>query len=307
MIGSIFNANFTRKLIPPKNVGQIQLNVGNPRWFAETYQEKRVYKKNSEYYTLRTLMLAMNSSEELFRQYDIDDTRAKKLATSIFLNEGWLMEDVVLAICQSSSDRYYIVGGRHRLTAIAATIYQVVTAKYTNEDTISDLLDAALDQEIRCNVVYLTELDDLIKLIKSNNDSRKMRKFEDKHMDIQKEGADPDSIESVGETIFNIEAKPAELCEYGAQNFVRRESRLKPQTLYTHGVYLACWALYGLSPTEKLKTTSPMVVSTPTEFNQRMELAWQVFCEKTSGMSAVASNVKQTCIAIVIRLMQMSS
>lgn len=96
------------------------------------------------------------------------------------------MEDVVLAICQSSSDRYYIVGGRHRLTAIAATIYQVVTAKYTNEDTISDLLDAALDQEIRCNVVYLTELDDLIKLIKSNNDSRKMRKFEDKHMDIQK-------------------------------------------------------------------------------------------------------------------------
>lgn len=298
--------NYSKNLISTKELGQVQITFNNPRWFADLYQDKRVHKKNAEYYALRTLLMAVHNSESQFRQYEVDNSNAKDLARSIFLDKQWLIEDVTLAVCTNSTYRYFIVGGRHRLTAIASVFAQCINHKYSNQESSDDqkqaFFDAALDQEIRCNVVYVTEFDDLVALIEANNASRNMRKSESKHIGIQQYGADSSTIESVAETIFSNELTNKEMIELGANNFTRRDSKLKPQTLYIYGEKIAKWALFGLRPGDKLKDTTPLVVSTPDEFNERMQLGWEVFEETTQDIIVVARNINPLSAEIVDKL-----
>lgn len=94
----------------------IKFHLGNPNLFTTEYQSRSKKKSNPEYYSFGFIIEAVHNSEKAFEQYPKDEPKLKKLAHSIFDKQHWLIKDVTIAFLEHKP---YIVGGRHRIDAIA--------------------------------------------------------------------------------------------------------------------------------------------------------------------------------------------
>lgn len=278
---------YYKPVLNRKQLKLIPAHFQNEDWFVSAYQA-RVQKENPKFYTLRTLLEAVKNSEEQFQQYPTDDRNVKDIARSIFIEDQWLMRDVTLAICAVTP---YIVGGRHRVAAIASVFACLVVdtfkAPLYTEDDQQQAFDAALQQNIRCEVLHLQTMSDLLTMVKADNESRTMRKAEQSHLDLQLLGADSHSVESVGRAVLHNELDAKQAIALAAQAFVRRtDSRLKAQTRQVLGEKIAKFVLFGGN--EKVYKHTPVNVNSIDEFNVKMDKAWDVLNTIIEGEEVVA-------------------
>lgn len=274
---------YTKPLLSKPQLKLVPAHFQNDEWFVSEYQA-RAHKQNPEFYTLRTLLEAVKNSEEQFQQYPVDDRRAKAIARSIFIEDQWLMRDIVLAFYQNNP---YIIGGRHRVTAIANVFAAWVRENY-NQNEAEDIFELATSQFVRCEVIYLQTLHDLLALVVADNQSRVMRKAEQAHLDLQVLGADSHSIDAVGKTVLTSELAAKDAVSLAAQYFVRQtDNKLKAQTRQVLGEKIARYILFGTDDAKLYKHT-PLKVENVKEFNQKMAKAWEIVKELTQGEIVVA-------------------
>jgi hypothetical protein len=285
--------HYPLELLSRRQIELVKPDFKNADWFSNLYQS-RAQKKNAEYYSLRTMLEAVHSSEAQFKQFPVDERNLKALARSIFTDQMWLQQDPTLAVVDGS---YYIVGGRHRINAIATTLAQVIrhtftTLTWTDEEKQARF-ESALEQNIRCEVLYLHSLEDLLVLITSDNESRTMRKAETSHLIAQAYGADAESLESVSKAVLGNDLSPSEAVAIAGQNFVRRPSKLKPQTKQVIGEKVAKHVLYGTDADKKLSTRNNVQVSSIHDFEEKMDKAWDILSELIEGEVVIAKNSSQ--------------
>lgn len=285
-------SNFNLNLLSQKQLPVVLLDVKNTEWFSTNYQS-RTQKKSPEYYSLRTLLQAVKNSESTFEQFPIDEKNTKDIARSIFIDYMWLQRDITLG---SIDGDLYIIGGRHRISAIANVFAQIVRYRYAafswSEAHLQEAFDSALDVFIRCDVLYLSSQEDLLTLITADNESRRMRKAEYSHLVAQSHGADSSSLDSITNTLFNSDLSPQEAVTIAAQNFTRRQdSKLKPQTRQILGERIAKHILYGGDPGKRLAIANKLRVQSKEEFEYLMDRGWSILQDIIKDEIVIAKNV----------------
>lgn len=282
-------SNFNLNLLSQKQLPLVTVDTQNAEWFSTNYQS-RAQKKHPEYYSLRTLLEAVNNSESTFEQFPVDERNAKDIARSIFVDSFWMQRDVTLG---SIDGDLYIVGGRHRLTAIANVFAQVVRYRHAafawSEVHLEGVFNSCLDMYIRCDILYLGNREDLLTLISADNESRRMRKAEFGHLIAQAHGADSASLDSISDTIFSSDLTPQEVVTIAAQNFTRRQhNKLKPQTRQILGERIAKHILYGSDPTKRLAIANKLKVRSKAEFEYLMNRAWDILNDEIKDQIVIA-------------------
>lgn len=283
--------NFKLNPLTQKQLPLVAIDTKNAEWFSTNYQS-RAQKKAPEYYTLRTLVEAVRNSEATFEQFPVDEKNLQAIAKSIFVEQLWLQRDITLG---SIDGELYIIGGRHRVSAIANTLAQAVRYRQQyfswSEDHLKDVFDGCLSMFIRCDVYYLANHEDLLTLISADNQSRRMRKAEFSHLMAQSYGADSSSIESISETLLSSDLTPKEAIQIAAQNFTRRsDSKLKPQTRQILGERIAKHILYGADPSKRIAIANKLKVNSKEEFEFLMEKAWDILNEVIKDEIVIAKN-----------------
>lgn len=290
--------DYAKLLLNQKQIRLLPAHFQNEEWFISEYQA-RVHKKNPEFYTLRTLLEAVRNSEEQFQQYPVDDRNMKQIARSIFIEEQWLMRDIILAFYQNKP---YIIGGRHRVTAIACVFAEYIRTNYSSLEEQEEVFQQALEQYVRCEVLYLQTLHDLLALVQADNQSRTMRKAEQAHLNLQTLGADPHSVDAVGKTVLGSELDAKDAVSLAAQHFVRQtDSRLKAQTRQVLGEKLARFVLYGTLDAKLYKHT-PLKIESAKEFSEKMDRAWEIVRELTQNEIVVAKYSNEIAQKVMDRL-----
>lgn len=278
---------YYKPVLNRKQLKLIPSHFQNEDWFVSAYQA-RVQKENPKFYTLRTLLEAVKNSEAQFQQYPTDDRDVKQIAKSVFIEDQWLMRDISLAIC---AGKPYIVGGRHRVAAIASVFACLVVEAFKppvhSDEDRQQAFDTTLQQNIRCEVLHIQTMSDLLTMVKADNESRTMRKAEQSHLDLQLLGADSHSVASVGRAVLHNELDAKQAIALAAQAFVRRtDSRLKAQTRQVLGEKIAKYVLFGDS--DKVYKHTPLNVNSIDEFNGKMNKAWEVLNTIIEGEEVVA-------------------
>lgn len=296
-------SHYSLDLLNSKQLRLVTPDFKNLDWFTTVYQS-RAQKKHPEYYSLRTLLKAVENSESSFKQFDLDERNLKKLAKSIFSENIWLQRDVTLAVMDY---QFYIIGGRHRATAIATVFAQVVRGQYKSvvwsKEECQQAFETALEQNIRCEVIYLNSLEDLLMLITVDNDSRTMRKAEQSHLLAQAYGADSNSVESISKAVLGHDLSPSDAVGLAAQSFVRRPSSvLKPQTKQVIGEKVAKYILFGTKAEKKLSTKNHVQVQSLQEFEEKMDRSWQLLQELIKGQEVIAKDSSLIASQIIERL-----
>lgn len=265
--------------------------------------QSRTQKKHPEVHSLDDLLTAVANSEEQFQQYPTDHQKVKAIAYSIFIADQWMMQDIALAIHE---EKLYVIGGRHRIAAITHLLGEIITNDfrqplYSDEDR-ENVFQTALQQTVRCEVVYVQTLGDLLTLIKANNESRTMRRAEQAHLDLQLLGGDAKSIESVGKVVFNNELSAKQAIVLAAQDFVRRvESRLQPQTKQVIGERVARYVLFG-DHTGRLNKSTLITLNDVEEFKEKMNKAWHLLEEIIAGEGVVAKHSKELADRVIEKM-----
>lgn len=289
-------------LLNSRQLQLLQPDFKNHDWFSNVYQS-RSQKKHPEYYSLKTLLQAVHNSESEFKQFPVDERNLKNIARSIFTEYIWLQRDVTLAVVEG---HFYVVGGRHRTNAIANVFAQVIRDRYStiawSDEDRQQAFDLALEQNIRCEVLYLNSLEDLLILITVDNDSRTMRKAETSHLMAQAYGADASSIGSISRAVLGHDLSPTEAVAIAAQNFVRRPSVLKPQTLQVIGQKVAKHVLYGTRADKKLSTKNEVQVTSLEELEAMMDKAWKLLEEIIEGKAVIAKDSTAIAKQIIEKL-----
>ena len=290
--------DYTKPLLNQKQIRVVPAHFQNEEWFVSEYQA-RVHNKSPEFYTLRTLLGAVKNSEEQFQQYPVDDRNMKQIARSIFIEEQWLMRDIILAFYQNNP---YIIGGRHRVTAIANVFAEYIRTNYSHEQEQEEMFQLALEQYVRCEVLHLQTLHDLLALVQADNQSRTMRKAEQAHLNLQTLGADAHSVDAVGKTVLGSELDAKDAVNLAAQHFVRQtDSKLKAQTRQVLGEKLARYVLYGTLDAKLYKHT-PLKVESSAEFGKKMDRAWEIVKELTQNEIVVAKYSSEIAQKVMDRL-----
>jgi hypothetical protein len=286
----------------------IKFHLSNPNWFTSEYQS-RSKKSNPEYYSLGFIIEAVHNSEKTFEQYPKDEPKLKKLARSIFDEQHWLIKDVTIAFLEHKP---YIIGGRHRIDAIANVLSQLVRACYRSpvweDEYKEELFQKALDQNIRVEVLHLSSKDDLLTLINMDNESRKIRKVEKAHMLAQSFGADSSSIESLTEPLLTSDLNTSEVLSIASQNFARRpHNKLTNQTKCLIGEKVAKYVLYGIRPDVKISPRQELKTTNAEQFETLMDIAWEITKEVITGKVIVARHISSLANEIIDRLEELKN
>lgn len=274
----------------------------HPDYFTDNYQSKSA-SKFSDIVTLVDLINAVHKSERLFQQYPVNKREVKSIATSIFVNDRWLMRSPSLGEVVGD-DGYYIIGGRHRAYAVAAGIAQMCNAVCKDELDAEELYEMMLSTcNINVETVVVPDSDSLVTLIKADNDSRTMRGSELAHIKTQMLGLSATETDNIAkEVVYNENFKPKEVSQMLAQMFVRRKHKhLKPQTLQILGEKVAQWVVYGATPGERIKQNAP-TVNTPSRVESLMKQAYDAMLEVTEGMEIVARNANDVVTKVIERI-----
>lgn len=267
--------------------------------FVDAYQA-RSKKDTPQYYTFGTLLQALDNSEAVFQQFPIDERSVKFIARSIFLEEQWLMRDIEIALCDGD---LYIVGGRHRLSALVSTFAQLANHLGKDEANKEDFFNEYLAQNVRVDVIHLNDVSDLLKLVMSSNQSRIMRKAEHSHLKVQQLGADSKSASSASRAVLTSDLSPKEARELAAQAFVRRHhDKLKAQTKQVLGEKIAAYIMYGVRPGERLSSKLSVQLKTISEFDDKVNKAWNILNDITSKEVVIARNATALASQVIDRL-----
>lgn len=283
------------------------IDTGSYDTFVHRYQS-RITKASPEYVSLAVLLEAVERTENEFKQYPVDNLSVKRLAKDVFFEQGWLVRDPLVADLDGS---LYIVGGRHRLTAIAATfasIANTVTASDGNKMATSngeaqDLFDSLIQQNIRVDLLYLERKQDLLTVVLGDNLSRTMRSSEKAHTQVQMMGADPTDESSAAEVVLHSDRTPREMKQLIASVFtLKQHDRLKPQTLQVIGERVAAFILFGVRKGERLNSKAEVKVHSTAEFMQTANLAWNIMSEEVEHEPVVARNANVLSERVIDRL-----
>lgn len=201
---------YQENLLTSSQLKLVYPDYNNYWWFTNDYQS-RVNKPHPEYFSLRQILTAVENSEREFKQFDVDERNVKALAKSIFVDDTWLQRDIVVANCE---EHLYIVGGRHRAEAIAYVFAQVCRNTQTPDKTFQRMVE----QKIRCDLLLIKNFHDLLILIQADNESRRMRKVEQKHLEAQILGADANTKTSIAETVLSSAINPTKACDTKLQS-----------------------------------------------------------------------------------------
>lgn len=277
--------------------------------FADEYQDKRIIKEHPSYYTLgRLLTEAIPNSEKQFTQYPVDDKRCRQIALSIFKDNLCLYSDPKIAVLDN---RLYIIGGRHRLLAIASTFVQIARLVVGKIDTI--LLEQNVDQEfndmlelyIRCEVVAVRNIETILEMLVADNQTRTIRASEATHLHAQLLGASSDDInEPAKVALVSSGLSPSKRVTLAAQNFTRREyNRLTPETRYKVGCFITKFVIYGT--VDKVTSNTEPIISELSQFEERMNEAWQHLIdivESETTITNFARNVRELSLRVIKRM-----
>lgn len=272
-------------------------------WFKSTYQSKVGYESKEEA-TISQLLQAVQNSEELFHQYPVDNSKVKAYARSVLIDDNWLKVPPRIAKLDTE-EGYYMVGGRHRVYAIAAGLAQLCyVAQYHNDKGAEDLFETVKSMVVKVDLVYVPDKEHLVQLVAADNESRTMRKAEHAHIKAQQLGAGGYETEDiVAVAAGNEKLTPREQVQVVAQVFTRRtHPRLKPQTLQTIGERVATYILFGKLPGEKLTRGTSLKATDLAKTQEMMNKAYSTMCDVVQNMDVVAKNSSDIALQIVKRL-----
>lgn len=225
----------------------------DPTWFRRKYQSRVRKAEAHRPTTLMEVLIAIHNSESKSRQYELMARNIKKIAHSLFVKDGWVFRDPVVA---HYNGELYIVGGRHRVSAIVQTLAQCCLDSDLSDNWKQVKFEKCCRQQIRVDELYLISEEDLIQLILADNDGRRMRGAELASIEIQVEGADPDEPDSVIPFILAEGLTPQQRARKASAFFTLQPySRIPPQSLSELGATISRWILYGdvVTPTKKSK------------------------------------------------------
>lgn len=191
------------------------LEFCDPNVFIDEYQNSLIGTRSGyQRVTIGEMLNAFSASEELMKQYPIDEKVVKSILRSLLFdgNELWKAPELALVVDGESDEaKLYGVAGRHRGTAIRNMLelsfgLDVPADKDTSEDRKSR--EAAYQTALN-TVEVLVRLDTLpsknvlLERIYHDNQSRKMTVEEKTHIEVQAVyGLKPDGVD--GGAITNI-------------------------------------------------------------------------------------------------------
>jgi hypothetical protein len=273
--------------------------------FTDTFQCHKIRKDNPVFYSLGELLTkAVRNSEAAFEQYPVDVRRVKEIARSLFVEDLTLYRDPVVAIVsdEASIDELYIVGGRHRLYTIAAVFAQLAAVQGGNEDEFNDMLE----QEVRCEVLHVDNIDTLLELLVSDNATRTIRASESAHLKAQLLGASSTSTTTpVKAAVQGDSLKVGERTALAAQSFARRKHPLlTAETRFNIGRVIAKWLMYGESGK---KLNESLTINT---LNDKIDRAWEVLTcivEQETEITNFARSYKEIAERVIAVLINSDS
>jgi hypothetical protein len=247
--------------------------------FTDMFQCQKIKKENPTFYSLGELLTkAVRNTEEVFKQYPVDLRRVKEIARSMFVEDLTFYRDPVVAIVD---DQLYVVGGRHRVYTIAAVFAQLVSVQSGNEDEFQDMLE----QEIRCEVLHIDNIDTLLEVLVSDNATRTIRASEGAHLKAQLLGASSDSITTPVKAAVQADSlKVSDRVALAAQSFARRKHPLlTAETRFNIGRYIIKWLMYG----DNGKKIDGEL--TTTILNERIDEAWNVLVTTVENETVITN------------------
>ena len=99
-------------------------------------------------------------------------------------------------------------------------------------------------------------------------------------------------MESIGKAVLGHDLDPTDAVRLAAQSFVRRPSKLKPQTKQVIGERVAKYILFGTGASKKLSTQRGLRVTSVKEFEDKMDRSWELLENMIEGQDIVAANAK---------------
>ncbi|MBD2199936.1 MULTISPECIES: hypothetical protein [Calothrix] len=289
--------------IKSKELPDVDLNIegDDKESFTKNYQELYTSIPGSKSYTLREILTkALPNSEGKFKQYEIKTERVKELARSIFIEHQWLIIDIVVGVLEKE---IYLIGGRHRIFAIAHVFALLAKSKSKDEAQIQKLFDNYLEQSVRTIYIDIKRDDYLLPLLIQYNDSRRMRGAEIAHLEAQKFGANSEGITSISKASLNAEDYNKTI-RIVAQNFARREHYTTRETRQRYGEYIGKWIIFGVKPGETLKKNLQPKVKGIEELDKTLDRAWKIFLEETKAETMIYRKVSEISKRIIERLEQ---
>jgi hypothetical protein len=269
--------------------------------FSNFFQN-RMCKRDGNRISLAKALEAVENGEKNLRQYPLNTRNLRDKAVSIFCAEQWLIFDPVMGFVKDEDDKMFCVGGRHRIVAIASVFAQL--ASVDNLLPPQEMFDIYLQQEIRVDILYLRNREQLSQLVVANNDGRNITKAEEAHLKLQARGEDLLTPEGAVQTALNsIDISAKETRELAAQYFTRKDyPGLRPQTRQIIGERIAQWVLYGARRGDKLNQNPPLLVDSMEEFMYIMDYAWNILLELIEGKIVIARDYMKIAEEIIDRL-----
>lgn len=296
--------NYTRgNLITKKHVKFLNelIKTSVASSFADEFQDKRITKEHPKYYTLSTLLTqAIPNSEAEFTQYPLDDRRVKEIARSIFIEDNCLYSDPKIAFLD---DKPYIIGGRHRIYAVAAVFAQL--AQLNGDEAIDDEFNDLCEQEVRCEVVHVRNMETILEMLVADNQTRTIRASEATHLQAQLLGANSTSYnEPAKASLISSGLTASQKRDIAAQNFARRDyKRLTSETKWKIGRYIAQYVLYGTL--DKISSKSTNRVENMEQFDSEMSKAWSILVELVEAETTItnfARSSRELALRVIRRM-----
>lgn len=279
------------------------IDVNDTNSFINHYQSKHSTVPHPTLYTLEELLLGIANARTKYEQKDVDTNRVKKLARSIFVEK---MRLIKVPSVVKVDETIYVIGGRHRITAIAHVFAHLAETRGKNEEQRQSLFSNYLKQSIR---VYFEEMQSeyMLDTLIGDNDTRNVTGVEKADLGAQSLGANSTGIDTISEAALNA-AERKRCIETAAVHFTRRPH--KPTTEGTrlkYGKHIAAWVIFGIKPGEKLKNKLTHQIKESEPLDEIMEKAWGIFLEETKGKTLLHQKIIEISKRIIDRLIEESN
>ncbi len=283
----------------------IQLNQDPNNWFIKNYQGGFDNTSQSTF-TLLELLNAVNNSENKFQQYPVVPQSVRQLAKSIFIEEYNLLSYPTVTKIEKNA-ALYIVGGRHRVYAIASVVAECCYLLARSVENVAIEIFDKLCKKVKISADFFTLKNEelLVKLIPADNNGRAVRASEQYHLKLQTLGINPSQDDKIVEVINEQKLDPKERVALAAQIFTKKQakSRLKAQTLQAIGSKIAAYLLYGVKVGGRLTHKLENLSEGKEEIvEKKMNLAFNILQEKVKENSAVARNAREVAMIVINEL-----
>jgi hypothetical protein len=291
--------NYNRRPLKKADIEDLVTpNANDPLWFQQQYQS-RTRKQHPKPYKLETLIAAIHNSESLTQQFEIDDKRMNQLADSIFVSQGWLHIDPIVALIRGQQ---YIVGGRHRITAILNVLAQAAQNNDNSKQWQEVQWEKYLRFYVRVEEIYLDSVDDLIVMIEADNSSRRMGGAEMTSINTQQAGGTVNQPDTVWSAV--ADASTNDKVRLGAAFFIwQPPNSIPPEARKEIGRAVAKYVLFG--DVKSITKKSRVVVQSGNEFDKWMTRAWEILNEEHKTVGKITPTTKKLLTEKVINQLRL--